>query len=179
MSHASAVVTAFQELTARAPEGVWAAPGRVNLIGEHTDYNEGLVLPFAIEARTDVAAARRPDGVVRVASLQRPGEVVESTVAELGPDTVAGWSAYVLGVVWALRNDGQDVGGADLVLDGRVPLGSGLSSSASVACAVALAMSDLHGLALPGERLAELAQRAENEAVGAPTGPMDQRASML
>ncbi len=179
MSDAAAVVTAFQELTGRAPDGVWVAPGRVNLIGEHTDYNEGLVLPFAIAARTAVAAARRPDGVVRVASLQRAAEVVESTVAELGPDTVAGWSAYVLGVVWALREDGQDVGGADLVLDGQVPLGSGLSSSASVECAVVLAMSDLHGLALPGERLAELAQRAENDAVGAPTGPMDQRASVL
>ena len=179
MSDAAAVVTAFQELTGRAPDGVWVAPGRVNLIGEHTDYNEGLVLPFAIAARTAVAAARRPDGVARVASLQRAAEVVESTVAELGPDTVAGWSAYVLGVVWALREDGQDVGGADLVLDGKVPLGSGLSSSASVECAVALAMSDLHDLALPGERLAELAQRAENDAVGAPTGPMDQRASVL
>ncbi len=179
MSDTSAVVSAFQELTGQAPDGVWAAPGRVNLIGEHTDYNEGLVLPFAIEARTDVAAATRSDGIVRVASLQRPGEVVESAVTELGPETVAGWSAYVLGVVWALRADGQDVGGADLVLDGQVPLGSGLSSSASVECAVALAMSDLHGLALPGERLAELAQRAENEAVGAPTGPMDQRASVL
>jgi galactokinase len=137
------------------------------------------VLPFAIEARTDLAAARRDDDVVRVASLQRPDDVMEVRVSSLAPASVDGWSAYPLGVVWALREDGHDVGGVDLVLDGRVPLGSGLSSSASLECAVALALCDLHDLGLSGERLAELAQRAENDLVGAPTGPMDQRASML
>ncbi len=177
-------VAAFRALTGRAPEGAWAAPGRVNLIGEHTDYNQGLVLPFAIEARADVAAGRRDDDVVRVMSLQRTGSnssdaVVEARIGELAPDRMAGWSAYVLGVVWALREAGHRLGGVDLVLDGRVPLGSGLSSSASIECAVALAVNDLHGLGLTGERLAELAQQAENDAVGAPTGPMDQRASML
>jgi galactokinase len=175
----TAAVPAFQELTGRAPDGVWTAPGRVNLIGEHTDYNAGLVLPFAIEAATEVAAGRRDDGVVRVVSLQRPGEVVEASLAGLSPQTVRGWSAYVLGVVWALREHGHDLGGADVVLDGRVPPGSGLSSSASVECAVALALSDLFHLNLTGEQLAELAQQAENDVVGAPTGPMDQRASML
>jgi galactokinase len=173
------VADAFRVLTGHPPEGVWAAPGRVNLIGEHTDYNQGLVLPFAIEAGTDLAASRRDDGVVRVSSVQRPGDVVTADLATLSPITVEGWSAYVLGVVWALREDGHDLGGVDLVLDGRVPLGSGLSSSASLECATALAVADLHGLGLTRERLAALAQRAENDAVGAPTGPMDQRASML
>ncbi|MDQ1628167.1 MAG: galactokinase [Actinomycetota bacterium] len=169
----------FRQLTGHDPQGVWAAPGRVNLIGEHTDYNEGLVLPFAIEARSEVAAGRRDDGVVRVLSLQKPGDLVEADAAGVGPGQAVGWSAYVLGVVWALRQAGHDVGGADLVLDGRVPSGSGLSSSASVECAAALALAELYGLDLPGERLATLAQQAENDVVGAPTGPMDQRASML
>ena len=174
-----AAVEAFTELTGAAPSGVWAAPGRVNLIGEHTDYNEGLVLPFAIEARTDVAGARRADGRVRVCSRQRRGDVVEADLATLSPDDMAGWSAYVLGVLWVLREDGHDVAGVDLAVDGRVPLGSGLSSSASLECAVALAVNDLCGLGLDGEALAAACQRAENDAVGAPTGPMDQRASML
>jgi galactokinase len=170
---------AFRTLTGHEPEGVWAAPGRVNLIGEHTDYNEGLVLPFAIEAHAEVAAGRRADDVVRVVSVQQPGDVIEAVGAELGPGRAHGWSAYLLGVVWALREDGHDVAGADIVLDGRVPSGSGLSSSASVECAAALALADLYGLDVPAQRLAALAQRAENEVVGAPTGPMDQRASML
>ena len=175
-------IAAFRSLTGRAPEGVWTAPGRVNLIGEHTDYNQGLVLPFAIEARADVAAGRRDDDVVRVMSLQRDGEgdaVVAARIGELSPDRMDGWSAYALGVLWALREEGHRLGGVDLVLDGRVPLGSGLSSSASIECATALAVNDLYGLDLTGEQLAELAQRAENDAVGAPTGPMDQRACML
>jgi galactokinase len=172
-------VAAFERLTGSSPHGVWTAPGRVNLIGEHTDYNQGLVLPFAIEASTDVAAARRDDGVLRVLSLQRPGEVIEVAASSVSPTTVDAWSTYPLGVVWAFREEGYDVGGADLVIDGRVPLGSGLSSSASLECAVALAICELHGLDLPGERLAQLAQRAENDVVGAPTGPMDQRASLL
>ena len=174
-----AAVAAFTELTGTAPDGVWAAPGRVNLIGEHTDYNEGLVLPFAIEPRTDVAGARRDDDRVRVSSRQRPGEVVDADLAKLSPDEMGGWSAYALGVLWVLREDGHAVSGLDLALDGRVPLGSGLSSSASLECAVALAVNDLCGLGLDGEALAAVCQRAENDAVGAPTGPMDQRASML
>ena len=180
MSEAGAeVADAFAALTGHPPAGIWAAPGRVNLIGEHTDYNEGLVLPFAIEASTDVALDRRDDDVVRVSSLQQPGDVVEAKVSDLAPGTIGGWSAYVLGVLWALREEGHDVRGLDLVIDGRVPLGSGLSSSASLECATAIAVAELHGLGLTGEHLAALAQRAENEAVGAPTGPMDQRASML
>ena len=178
----AAAVALLAELTTAPPEGIWTAPGRVNLIGEHTDYNQGLVLPFALAARTDVVAARRDDGIVRVASVQRAGEpdaVVESELAALEPGATTGWAAYALGVAWALRENGHQLGGVDIALDGRVPLGSGLSSSASVECAVGTALADLYALDIAPDRLAELAQRAENEYVGAPTGPMDQRASML
>ncbi|MGH8969682.1 MAG: galactokinase [Actinomycetes bacterium] len=173
------VCRAFTDTYGTRPEGAWAAPGRVNLIGEHTDYNEGFVLPFAIEARTVVAGARRDGTTVRVASRQRPGEDVSTDDADLRPGRPGGWSSYVLGVIWALRDDGHHIGGVDLLVDGGVALGSGLSSSAALECAAALALCDLHGLGLPAERLAGLAQRAENDYVGAPTGPMDQMASLL
>ena len=179
MSRGSEAAGAFERLTGHPPAGSWAAPGRVNLIGEHTDYNEGLVLPFAIAAHAEVAASVRTDDVVRVMSLQHPGDVVEMPVEQIGPGAVVGWPAYILGVVWALRSAGHRVGGVDLVLDGKVPVGSGLSSSASVGCAAALAVSDLCETGLRREQLAELVRLSENEVAGAPTGPMDQRASLL
>jgi galactokinase len=166
----------FRKSLGRDPSGVWSAPGRVNLIGEHTDYNGGYVLPFAIDVRTAVAAGRRNDGIVSVQSLQRPGEVVTVAVDDLEPETDHGWADYALGVVWALREAGHDIGGADFVLDGAVPTGSGLSSSAAIECAVGLAALDLHDLSIPGETLARLAQHAENDYVGVPCGLMDQMA---
>jgi galactokinase len=175
----SRAVAAFLELAGRPPDGVWAAPGRVNLIGEHTDYNEGLVLPFAIEARAEVAAAPRSDSVVRIVSCQRPGDLVTADLSALTSASARGWSAYVLGVIWVLLDEGHRLRGMDLTIDGHVPPGSGLSSSASLECAVAIAVNDVFDLDLPLERLAALCQRAENEVVGAPTGPMDQLASML
>ncbi|GAA0207876.1 galactokinase [Saccharothrix mutabilis subsp. mutabilis] len=157
---------------------VWVAPGRINLIGEHTDYNDGFVLPIALPHAVRVAAARRDDGVLRVRSRQQPG-VTEVPVRDLAPGAVTGWAAYVAGVVWVLREAGHDVGGFDLVVDGDVPLGAGLSSSAALESATALAVTELSGLDVDRFALARLAQRAENDFVGMPCGIMDQSASLL
>src|SRR5690606_4904494 len=169
------VADVFQEAHGRAPEGVWRAPGRVNLIGEHTDYNDGFVLPFALPWGVSVAAARRADRTVTIRSLQAPGEA--HTLDDL--DRAEGWVRYAAGVVWALRDAGHEVGGADIVLDGDVPRGAGLSSSAALEVAVAVALDDLYGLGLDRMELAKLARRAENEFVGMPCGIMDQAASAL
>jgi len=153
----------------------------VNLIGEHTDYNAGLVLPFAIEQRTVVAAARRGDDEVAVTSTLYPGPV-RAHLGEIGPGTLDGWAAYPLGVAWALRRlrgDRGDMGGVDLFIDSSVPAGAGLSSSAALEIAVAGALSDLWRLAASDAELAHASQRAENEIAGAPTGIMDQFASLL
>ncbi|MEV7329258.1 galactokinase [Micromonospora sp. NPDC093244] len=158
--------------------GRWAAPGRVNLIGEHTDYNDGFVLPFALPLRT-VVAADRQDGEQWTVWSELSDETITfgaDDVAE--PGRVTGWGAYVAGVVWAMRDAGHAVPGARLAIASDVPLGSGLSSSAALESAVLTALLDLGGLDLPAERLPRLAQRAENVYVGAPTGIMDQSASI-
>ena len=165
------------QLLGRTPDGVWAAPGRVNLIGEHTDYSGGLVLPLALPQSCTVAAALRPDGTVTVRSAQRPREEV-SVPLSAGPDDVTGWAAYAVGIVWSLRQEGYELGGVDLVLDSDVPIGAGLSSSAAVGCSVALALRDLFGLPHTGLELAAVARRCENDFVGAPTGVMDQAVSV-
>ena len=172
------VVDAFVALTGRQPEGVWSSPGRVNLIGEHTDYNDGYALPFAIAARAYVAAGRRDDGVLRMRSVQLPDGDVTVPVDDLHPGTPKGWGAYVAGVVWAARQAGHGIGGMDVLVDGRVPLGSGLSSSHALECAVAAAATDLHGIEVTHNDLARLSLVAENDFVGAPTGMMDQLASL-
>ncbi|MEX0914023.1 MAG: galactokinase [Demequina sp.] len=163
------------------PEGLWSAPGRVNLIGEHTDYNDGLVLPFAIDRRTWCAAAARDDRTVRVTSaLTR--ETVECDLRALDPDQLSGWSAYVLGVVWAFGEHGVDLTsqhGVDLALTSNVPLGAGLSSSAAIECSVAAMLNDMWDLSFERSALARVGQLAENRAVGAPTGIMDQMASLM
>ncbi|HET9871997.1 MAG TPA: galactokinase [Propionibacteriaceae bacterium] len=169
---------AFREVTGRRAEGGWAAPGRVNLIGEHTDYNEGFVLPFALPQRVQVAAAPRVDRRWRVTSLNL-GETATFDGADLEPG-MSGWQGYVAGVVWALQEwGGSDVAGADLVLTSNVPTGAGLSSSAALECAVLCALVDLNDLTVPLLDRAKLARRCENEFVGAPTGLMDQAASTL
>jgi galactokinase len=173
--------TGFTQLYGHAPEGLWSAPGRVNLIGEHTDYNLGFVLPLAINRRTVLAASQRSDGRLRVASALAD-DPVEVRLSELTPDKLGGWSAYPLGVAWALGRFGADlsaVSGLDLYVDSNVPVGAGLSSSAALECAVALALNELWGLGLDRATLALAGQLAENEAVGAPTGIMDQSASLL
>jgi galactokinase len=169
----------FRATYGREPDGIFSSPGRVNLIGEHTDYNGGLVLPFAIDARATLAAAVNADGQVRVVSRQRPGPVVTVAVEGIETDSpaVAGWPGYLLGALWSLREAGHPITGVDLALDSRVPSGAGLSSSAAVECATVLAASSLAGLDLDALEIARIARRAENDFVGVPCGPMDQTAS--
>ncbi|TMM31578.1 MAG: galactokinase [Actinobacteria bacterium] len=157
--------------------GVWAAPGRVNLIGEHTDYNDGFVLPFALPLRAYVTASVLDSPQWMVSSREEPGDAT-LTAAELVPGGVEGWARYPAGVVWALRETGYDVPGARLDIHSEVPVGAGLSSSHALECAVLTALCDLGGLDLPLEERPHLVQRAENDFVGAPTGIMDQTASL-
>ncbi|MDF6042934.1 galactokinase [Streptomyces sp. JH14] len=171
------LVTAFTELYGAAPEGVWAAPGRVNLIGEYTDFNDGFVMPLALPHTARAAVARRTDGELRLHSTDVPGGVVRLRVDELAPHSGHGWAAYPAGVVWALREAGHPVTGADIQLTSTVPTGAGLSSSAALEVVTALALNDLFGLGLSASELAVLAQHAENAFVGVPCGVMDQMAS--
>ena len=173
----AAVRAAFAARFGRDAEGVWRAPGRVNLIGEHTDYNDGFVLPFALEQSALVAASRRDDGTVRISSLDLL-ETHELAPAELVPGS-GGWQAYLAGTVWALRDAGLPAGGLDLMLSSDVPVGAGLSSSAAIECAVMAAAVDLFALDVAALERARLCQRAENAYVGAPTGLLDQAASTL
>jgi galactokinase len=154
----------------------WRAPGRVNLIGEHTDYNDGFALPFALDAGCTATVTPRADGVVTAASVQL-AERVEVPVADLAPGA-GGWSAYVIGAVWALRARGHDLGGVDVVVDSDVPVGAGLSSSAALVCATTTALDDAFGLGLDADELLAVTRSVENDYVGAPTGGMDQLASL-
>jgi galactokinase len=165
------------ELYETDTEGVWSAPGRVNLIGEHTDYNDGFVLPFALPHAAVVAVSRRTDGVLRLHSADVEGGVIELQLDDLAPKSDKNWTAYPAGVVWALREAGHPVTGVDIHLASTVPSGAGLSSSAALEVVVALALNDLYELGLQRWQLARLCQRAENVYVGAPTGIMDQMAS--
>ncbi|GAA2743387.1 galactokinase [Kitasatospora cinereorecta] len=171
-------MTDFQTVYGAAPAGAWAAPGRVNLIGEHTDYNDGFVLPIALPHAARAEARRRDDGLLRLYSAQGDGAVTELRVDELTPGGVTGWAKYPAAVVWTLRQAGHPVGGADLYIDSDVPTGAGLSSSAALECAVVGAYDGLYGLGLDAAESALIAQRAENEFVGVPCGVMDQMASM-
>ena len=159
---------------------MWSAPGRVNLIGEHTDYNGGFVLPFALPHRTAVGGARSetPQWTVWSESERRS---VTFGVADLTPGAVQGWAGYVAGVVWALRESGIDVPPAKLAITSDVPIGAGLSSSAALECSVLAALLDLAGASdrAPVSTWPALAQRAENAYVGVPCGIMDQSASTL
>lgn len=170
-----------------SPVLVWSAPGRVNLIGEHTDYNAGLCLPIALPHRTYVALRPRTDSRVRLASAQAPGEIWETGLEDVAPGAVSGWGTYVAGVAWALREQLGDqaagITGFDAAVDSCVPFGAGLSSSAALECAVAVALDDVAGLGLSASdsgraALAAACIRAENEIAGAPTGGMDQSASL-
>ncbi len=171
----------FEELFDRRPDGIWRAPGRVNLIGEHTDYNDGLVLPFAISLSTRAHVALRDDGRVRVAtaaaSLAGPDPCVSASFAELAPGAINGWARYPLGVVWSLG--APAAGGADILVESNVPVGAGLASSAALECAIAVALDELLVLGLTREELVRICRRAENEFVGIPSGALDQSASLL
>lgn len=175
------VVDGFHERYGQPPTGIWSAPGRVNLIGEHTDYNLGFVLPFAINRQTAVALGLRDDGRICVASSYAD-QTVEIALADLSPDRLRGWAAYPLGVAWALAQHGADLTaavGVNLYFESDVPVGAGLSSSAAIESAVAVALNETWGLGFDRQTLAKVGQLAENKAVGAPTGIMDQSASLL
>ncbi len=179
----SAATELLATLTDRPAAGEWSAPGRVNLIGEHTDYNDGFVLPFAIEHRTSAAVALREDDIVRVATTFAD-EPVGVALADLDRAIAAGgldWAAYPLGVAWALRAaaPGASPRGVDIALASDVPVGAGLSSSAAIEGAVAVALGDVWAAGLDRVALARVGRTAENDAVGAPTGIMDQMATML
>jgi len=185
----------FRDCYGSDPAGVWHAPGRVNLIGEHTDYNEGYVLPFALAQGVRAAAGRRDDGVLELCSRQAPGAPVRVEVGSptpggvpedaapadllrLTPGGVPGWAGYAAGVAWSLREAGHAVGGARVAIDADLPPGAGLSSSAALECAIAVALTGLYQVAIAPSELARLARRAENDFVGVPTGIMDQSASL-
>ena len=165
----------FNDLFGRAPEIVAAAPGRVNLIGEHIDYSDGFVLPFAISDTTVVALARRTDSLIRIASVQKNSNIFETSLLDLAPGEGEGWVRYALGVLWVL---GLETG-MELLIDGRVPLGAGLSSSAALECSIATAVNHLFGKGLSLAELARATQKAENEYVGVPCGIMDQSVSLM
>ncbi|GLK15750.1 galactokinase [Herbiconiux flava] len=177
----SAAVRGFAAAYGEAPTSLWAAPGRVNFIGEHTDYNDGFVLPFAIDRHTVMAARVRDDRLVRVSS-SFTDEIVEISIDDLSAESVSGWSAYPLGVIWAAGVQGADlarVPGLDLYVVSDIPVGAGLSSSAALESVVGIAIDELWGLGFDRRTLAVIGRRAENEAVGAPTGIMDQSAVLL
>ena len=165
----------FLETFGAEPDLVAAAPGRVNLIGEHIDYSDGFVLPFAIKDRTLVAARKRGDSTVRIASAQRRNKIVTVDISKVKPGLRGEWERYALGVLWALGVKE----GVDLLIDGHVPLGAGLSSSAALECSVATAMNHLFDLGFNLEELARLTQKAENQYVGVPCGIMDQSVSLM
>ena len=167
----------FDETFGAKPDGYWWAPGRVNLIGEHTDYNDGHVLPFALPHGVIAAARLAHAPTLRVRSLQKNG-VAEIPLAAITPESVHGWFAYVAGVAWSFRRRGHAIPGLEIVIDSNLPTGAGLSSSAALECAVAMAWNDLAQLELSRHELAAIARSCENDVVGAPTGVMDQIASL-
>ncbi|AWE43300.1 galactokinase [Actinobaculum sp. 313] len=174
---------AFPELD--GPDGVWASPGRINLIGEHVDYNGGICLPVALPHRTYVALRRREDTRLRLVSDESGAARWEGELSSVHPEAeIPAWVAYAAGVAWALQRKGHALGGFDAAVVSCVPLGAGLSSSAALECAMGLALDEVYGLGLatsPAVRaeLVAACVSAENDVVGAPTGGMDQAASLL
>lgn len=182
-----AAVALFRNTFGSEPLGVWAAPGRVNVIGEHVDYNGGTCLPIALPHAAFVAVSPRSDSVVRIVDRMDPSDIVELDITTMGPagsdGAVKGWAGYLAGVAWAFAQDEDTVQGVDIALWSCVPLGSGLSSSAALECSVAVAIDEIAGKGLYGSeqgqgRLVNLARRAENDVVGANTGGLDQSASI-
>jgi len=165
----------FEDLYGRKPDVIAEAPGRVNLIGEHIDYSEGFVLPFAIADRTYAAIAARKDGLVRVASHQRRERIFSIDIKDVKPGSKGDWEKYVLGVIWSLGLNQ----GIDILVDGNVPAGAGLSSSAALECSVAVGLNELFSLNLSAPELARATQKAENDYVGMPCGIMDQSVSLM
>jgi len=166
------ITTAFQKLYGGQPR-IYRAPGRVNLIGEHTDYNEGFVMPAAINFSTWVAVTRRDDLIVKIQS-DIFAEAAEIDLANSAAHRREQWSDYPLGVAIKLKEAGHNLCGANLFVHGEVPLGSGLSSSAAIEVSTGMALLDISGVKIDRLGLAKICQKAENEFVGARTGLMDQ-----
>jgi galactokinase len=160
-----------------SPAITFAAPGRVNLIGEHTDYNLGFALPIALPQRTVVSFTPDDSAQISVSSAEQDGAV--GIALDTAPGDISGWAGYVAGVIWAMRSAGYSVPGGVLAIRSDVPIGSGLSSSAALECAVLGAVTTAASVVLPRLELARLAQRAENDYVGAPTGLLDQLAVLF
>lgn len=179
MSQATLVSQTFVEFFGSQPEVVCHGPGRVNLIGDHTDYNDGFVLPAAINFGTDIAASKRDDRVVKVKALDFDGQVLEFSLDEIEFNQDAMWINYVAGTLQALMTEYSDVRGADLVVSGNVPIGAGLSSSASFEIAILKTFAALYELPLDGVKAALMGQAAENNFVGCNCGIMDQLISAL
>jgi len=171
----ASIARSFEEIYGRKPEVIAEAPGRVNLIGEHIDYSEGLVLPFAIANRAHAAIAARSDGLVRIASHQRKEKIFSIDISDVKPGSKGDWEKYVLGVLWSLGI----TSGVDILVDGTVPSGAGLSSSAALECSVAVGLNTLFALNRSKEDLARATQKAENDYVGMPCGIMDQSVSLM
>ncbi|SDD50663.1 galactokinase [Glycomyces harbinensis] len=169
---------AFRAVFGAEPEGVWAAPGRVNLIGEHTDYNDGFVMPFALPFYAAAAVAKAETWEFHSTYGDEP-TVLADDLGTSEADGVDGWAAYLAGVAWALGESGYPVAPARIALHSDVPHGAGLSSSAALECAALIALADLYGHEIDRAEAARIAQKAENEYVGAPTGVLDQSASLL
>ncbi|MFM6841404.1 MAG: galactokinase [Candidatus Planktophila sp.] len=165
----------FLEIFGHKAEVLAEAPGRVNLIGEHIDYSEGFVLPFAIADRTFAAIARNNDGLVRIASQQRKNRIFTIDIKEVQPGSAGEWEKYVLGVIWTMGI----TSGVDILVDGHVPSGAGLSSSAALECSVAVGLNTLFNLGKSLEDMARATQKAENDYVGMPCGIMDQSVSLM
>lgn len=165
----------FAKTFGAQPDLMAQAPGRVNLIGEHIDYSQGFVLPFAIDLYTSVAIRIRNDGIIRIASSQRNQHFETFEVSEIKPGYGNGWVKYPLGVLWALKISS----GADIFIDGKVPSGAGLSSSAALECSIAFGLNELFSLGKTLKELALLTQKAENDYVGVPCGIMDQSISLM
>jgi len=172
-------VQRFRSVFGHPPDVAGFAPGRLNLVGEHTDYNDGFVLPFALRQGVTALVARRSDELLRLRSAQFVDEPVDLSLDALSPGAVTGWAAYAAGTVWSLRQSGHHIAGVDVLVDGDVPPGAGLASSAALECSVVAALAEAHEVALRPVDVAAVARRAENGFVGMPCGVMDQLAAVL
>tara|TARA_B100000029_G_scaffold513913_1_gene614900 strand:- start:349 stop:1491 length:1143 start_codon:yes stop_codon:yes gene_type:complete len=169
----------FETHYGEAPALIAHAPGRVNIIGEHTDYNEGFVFPAAINFGTWVAATKRTDNDIVVTAMDYENQQNQFSLSDINYDEEQGWANYVRGVVKVLKEAMPDFGGANLLVTGNVPQGAGLSSSASFEVAILKALSALYELPLDGVQAALLGQKAENTFVGCSCGIMDQLISAM
>lgn len=165
----------FQELFGHPAQVFAEAPGRVNLIGEHIDYSEGFVLPFAIADRTFALIAQNGTSQTRIVSMQRKNKVFTIEASDIQPGSAGDWEKYVLGVIWSMGV----TEGVDILVDGHVPGGAGLSSSAALECSVAIGLNLLFNLGQSLEDMARATQKAENVYVGVPCGIMDQSVSLM